>query len=127
MPAAAAPAQARPAGCGTGSFVRGPPGRRGSRVNGPLVRAAWPAPRSSWSPRRARPPPPPPRPPPATGARRATGAVGGVSLASQHVPHAPHRVDETRLAVGLELAPQVAHVHPERVGRRAEVVTPNAF
>ena len=44
---------------------------------------------------------------------------------AQHVADAAHRLDQARLAAGLGLAPQVADVDLERVGRGAEVVAPD--
>ncbi len=40
------------------------------------------------------------------------------SLAAQHVADAAHRVQQARLLADLGLAPQVAHVDAQRVGRR---------
>src|SRR5919204_2107687 len=46
---------------------------------------------------------------------------------AQRVTDAAHGLQDARLAVLLELPPQVADVHPERVRGRAEVVAPHAL
>ena len=47
--------------------------------------------------------------------------------AAQHVADAAHGVQQARLLADLGLASQVAHVHAERVGARAEVVAPDVL
>src|SRR5919197_5951520 len=45
----------------------------------------------------------------------------------QDVPHAPHRVQDARLAARLELVPQVADEDVGHVGLGVEVVAPHLF
>src|SRR4051812_26880263 len=49
----------------------------------------------------------------------------GIHLSADDIPRASDRVQQPRLAAGLELAPQVGHEDLDRVGRRERVVTPH--
>src|SRR3954452_12105302 len=49
----------------------------------------------------------------------------GMRSSTQDVPRAADRVQQARLAAGLELAPQVRHEHLDRVRRRERVVAPD--
>src|SRR3954454_8882627 len=49
----------------------------------------------------------------------------GIRSSTQHVPRAADRVQQPRLATGLELAAQVRHEHLDRVRRRERVVAPD--
>src|SRR5919197_2564313 len=58
---------------------------------------------------------------------RASAVAETSWFVAERVPDAAHRLQDPRLAALLELPPQVADVHPERIRRRAEVVTPHAL
>src|SRR3954451_2934857 len=75
---------------------------------------------SRRAPSRARRRPPPTR-------RTTARAGGGSSLLPEDVADAADRVQEPRLALGFELAAQVADVDLERVRARAEVIAPDAL
>src|SRR3954463_3874185 len=49
----------------------------------------------------------------------------GIRSSTEDVPRAADRVQQPRLAPGLELAPQVRHEHLDRVRRRERVVAPD--
>src|ERR1700682_917299 len=54
-------------------------------------------------------------------------AAGGRSWLAQDVARATHGVDEPLLLVALRLAPAVADVDVERIGRVSEVVAQDPF
>src|SRR5262249_39771704 len=105
---------------------RSPPGAACPRTPAPAAAASRRSAPSgpSGPPGRSPPPPPtlpappPPRPPPPS-------ADAGSRLA-HHVAHAADRVDQFACPDLLQLPAQVAHVHPQRVRGRAEVIAPNA-
>src|SRR5204862_1510646 len=59
-------------------------------------------------------------------ASRARAGCGSASR-PQHESHAAHRLDDPRLAVGLQLAAQVSDEHVYDVAVGLEVVAPNAL
>src|ERR1700704_514347 len=57
--------------------------------------------------------------------RRGPSGSGPRSLRTKDVAGSPNRVQQARLAVGLELAAQVRDEHLDRVRRRERVIAPD--